>query len=299
MFSRFMPMALVLLLVHCSADQTGQMTQVQSRRAFDEDLNQSSEVAVVADTSHRESVEKVSSGDTQPSTPATPTAVNHQPIAPAVDPRQSPAPTSSQPAAAPAAQQPISPIKPADKSEIIAPYSASPRSALPDVVINSEDALTPVSSLAAPAMNPNRLPPKVVTTYKFESTLGSGGDSGALVCDSVDRLSTGFLKPYFFLCSLQDASSLPVTLLPADFSWKFIARNCPSLTFSGIMYGNSCAPGDLASCSPVQPATRIHLDDVDLDACVSMGAQLIYSMVDKKSGKTSVQVLNLTKWSVQ
>jgi hypothetical protein len=162
---------------------------------------------------------------------------------------------------------------------------------LPDVVIDSEKALTPMSALSPPAAGNGTLQ----ALFKFENLSGSQPNGIFLACTSIMRLEGGALTQYNIQCDHVDRNRQSVALKPKDYSWKFTLTNCPKLSFQGNFFGSSCSLSKTSRCAPVYPATRLDINDADLDACAARRSELIYTVLDKSTGKITSLALTLTK----
>lgn len=278
MFSRVILLAQVLFMVHCSAEQNDPMTQVQSRRALDTELKKTSEVATP--------IERPSS-DPQPS----PAQANPPPKIPEEVPVQDPPPAPTPPQPSPAPQ---APVKPAEGSQPAEKNNTEQSAALPDVVLDSDKALIPLPSLAGVGAGPVDRD-NIQGIFKFLSSLMPDGAPGYLSCTSTMKFKTGYYSLHHLACRQVSDSGDSVAVRTASYSWKFTLTNCPGLTFEGNLEGQACSRRSLSFCAPVVPATRIELNGIDLDTCLARGSQLIYSVVDKRTGKTTDQILDLVK----
>lgn len=176
---------------------------------------------------------------------------------------------------------------------------------LPTVLLESDKAMVPIVGLAEPKLSrfpPPNSPANVIErivnipAITFTKQLGDGNID--LTCALVEWTDSK-QAPEPVLCKLTDDRKVQKSVKPGEFSWTVKVTQCPSARILSNVILIECSYPDASRCSKYLPAAQIGFANVDVFKCLADGAQLIFTLTEKATGRTSSVTLNLETTEIE
>lgn len=161
---------------------------------------------------------------------------------------------------------------------------------LPSVVLASDQALEPAPTLVGPRAG------GIGGTYRYQTRPDTTGPQPMLSCKSFLDYAPGEASAYNGSpCSFIGENRAPFGLPPREHSWTFRVTHCPDVALLGTVGDPLCGETDLKNCPLLYPATLISFSEISIDQCYTQKSQLIFTVTNTTTGKTTTQTLDLIK----